>query len=212
MPNMPNYTGMGIPSYDDLMGNLNEGSGLLGQFTSGADISSYFGLNPEKYGEFFNPINSSMIEQGLSQIPELQGYLYGQARNEYTQNRSQLSDEVGKTGLEGAGTMNKEYDKINQQFSSKMFSADKQVQDLVMQYQNQLNEEIGNLFGTAQNILAAGATPKDKYRPDYTPSQQELFYENMDNNPGPDINQLPNGLIGGFYNPFNGPDNNPTGG
>ena len=156
MPNTPNYQGYSIPTYDNIMSNLSEGQNLLGSYTSGEGAANFFGFGDE-YNKYFNPVNMEGIQEGLSQIPELQKFLHGQARSSYSQNRDSLLGQVGKTNLAGTGSFQGQQDQINTDFSNKMFSADKQVQSLVQQYQNQLNTEVGDLYGTAKALLAGGA-------------------------------------------------------
>ena len=162
----PNYQPMGGMDINSLLSFLNPGQQHLSEYDSGKEIAGYFGFKGDKYGKYFDPVNLSGIQEGLSAIPDLQNFLFSGARNEYSQNKGGLLDKIGKTNLAGSGSFQGDWNKMDNQFTNKMYSADKQIQDLIQGYQNQLNTEIGGLYNSAQSLLGSGAKSKGGYGSD----------------------------------------------
>lgn len=198
---LPNYQSNSIPSYEGLLGNLPQDERGLAQFGSGQDIAKWFGFDPEEYGQYFRTLDVEGISEGLGAIPDLQRFLYSQNRQGFSQQQQGLLGKIGQTNFAGTGSFDTARRGLAANYSKAMFGSDKQIQDLVSGYQNQLNEAIGSMFGTAQNLLAGGAEPNFGQEPNF-PLGTNL-------NPRGDVNGLypPTGGNPEGYDPY-GPTSN----
>lgn len=156
--NTPNYSGYNIPSYQDLFGNLTDRFQELAGYTDPSDISESFGFkNPEQYDAFFTPVDVSGIQEGLSAIPQLQQFKRAGVTGQYGSQKSQLQSEIGRTGLASTGSFKDKWGDVNRQYEEGMFAVDRQIQELVEGYQNQLMEQLSEIQQQGRTILAGGA-------------------------------------------------------
>jgi len=154
------YESYQIPSYGGLLeGYTPEQQELLGA-GSGADIASALGYDPEKYGQYFQPIQTEQLQKGLAELPNLRDFLYGKQRAKYGMQKQSLMGEIGRTGLvsvapglktKGAGLL--------EDFTSGLYGVDKQIQGMVSDYQSALTGGMTGIYGTMGSLLGAGVEP-----------------------------------------------------
>jgi len=177
----PNYTAGAIPT-----GNDNFFGDMPDAFSgSGLDIANFFNFeNPEDYAQYFQPIDMQGIQEGLAAIPDTRDFLFGQNQDWYTGEMRGLLGAMGRTGVAGSGDQNRMMQDLGTQFSSKMYGADREIQDLVQGYQDQLTQEQQGIYGMAQGLLAGGVEIDDGSSFDYYPGSTN--YQNYSGSgPGP---------------------------
>ena len=136
---------------------------------SGSELAGSYGYDPGEYGDYFTPMNMDSINKGMSEIPQMQDFLRGNVRNDYTNRKNTLLDKVGQSGFASTGSFDNQFNQTNQQFSKDMFNADKQVQDIVQGYQDTITQGVGQWGTEARGLMQSGAE-----KADYVPYESDF--------------------------------------
>ena len=153
---IPSYTGYQAPTTMSGLSDFlsDEDRNRLGM--SGDELSESFGYKA-KYGEHFNPIDLSGIEEGLADLPELQQYLRGNVQNQYMSQQNNLLSQLGNTGFAGTGSLGQLFRDAGSEYQQNMLNADQKIQDMTLGFQNQLSTGVSDWRTTLNMLLQSGA-------------------------------------------------------
>ena len=178
---MPNYTPYAIPNITSLLEAFSQIERDRAGMSAQGLAESFGFADSESLAPFFDEINMQPIEEGLSQIPQLQNFLHGNARGSYIDNMGLLGRKMGRTNLQFGS--NDYAEQIDRQFSNDMLSSDQQIQGLVDKFRGLLGDQFESQRQSAQTALAGGAdllsdTPwgqRDMSKEDWNQQQRQHF-------------------------------------